>query len=338
MNCEVELGWTCGTGNFARPDLCFEICGDGRSLKSWSKMGNMCDDGNEYNGDGCDADCVLEYGYECVGGDLYTPDVCREVCGDGFNIGINACDDGNTKSKILFPKTIIDGDGCSSSCAVESGWTCAGGTPTVEDNCTEICGDGRVFGRYFCDDGNLVNGDGCNSLCNIENGYTCGGGNTTTRDFCWRPNPRIVDAKINSNNTVITLTFNESTFMSSTFTKDDIMVFISGPRDIYSYNIDILNLAYYRGSAAGFTDLAIQITYKDSGQFFGLNAEGIVVAIRDGTKFTNIRGGLLTESVWVMYGNPRESDYQCELGGLWEAAFWVIIIFFFANVAGYFME
>jgi large repetitive protein len=97
-NCTVELGWTCGTGSFARPDLCFEICGDGRSLKSYSKMGNMCDDGNNYNGDGCDADCVLEYGYECLGGDAYTPDTCSEVCGDGYNIGLNPCDDGNNKS------------------------------------------------------------------------------------------------------------------------------------------------------------------------------------------------------------------------------------------------
>ena len=87
-NCNQELGWTCGTGNYAHFDNCFEVCGDGRALKTLSPIGNMCDDGNNYNGDGCDADCILEYGYECLGGDLYTPDVCSEVCGDGYNIGL----------------------------------------------------------------------------------------------------------------------------------------------------------------------------------------------------------------------------------------------------------
>jgi cysteine-rich repeat protein len=194
------------------------------------------------------------------------------------------------------------------------------------------------FGQYFCDDGNTVNGDGCDSTCDIENGYTCGGGNSTSPDFCWRPNPRLTDAKLSGNNTVITLTFNETTFMQSTFTKDDILVYISGPRDVYSYTIDVLNLNYYRGTSTGFTNLEIQITYKDSGQFFGLNAEGIIFAIRDGSKFLNLRGGSLLESVWVMYGNPREADYACGMDGLWEASFWVVIIFFIINFVGYFIE
>ena len=33
---------------------------------------------------------------------------CLEVCGDGFNFGINECDDGN----------LSDYDGCSSQCIV----------------------------------------------------------------------------------------------------------------------------------------------------------------------------------------------------------------------------
>ena len=37
-----------------------------------------------------------------------------EICGDGVNIGIKECDDGN----------MLDGDGCNSQCIVESGWSC----------------------------------------------------------------------------------------------------------------------------------------------------------------------------------------------------------------------
>ncbi len=93
-NCAIELGWTCGSGSFAKFDLCFELCGDGRALHSYSPMGNMCDDGNNWAGDGCDQDCIVEYGYTCSGGDVYTPDTCTETCGDGFNLGLLACDDG----------------------------------------------------------------------------------------------------------------------------------------------------------------------------------------------------------------------------------------------------
>ena len=37
------------------------------------------------------------------------------VCGDGARAGLEECDDGNG----------VDGDGCSSACAVETGWTCS---------------------------------------------------------------------------------------------------------------------------------------------------------------------------------------------------------------------
>jgi len=51
---------------------------------------------------------------------------CVEVCGDGLNFGMVECDDGN----------LINGDGCSSSCKVETDWSCSGGSPTSQDNCT----------------------------------------------------------------------------------------------------------------------------------------------------------------------------------------------------------
>ena len=44
------------------------------------------------------------------------------------------------------------------------------------DSCFEICGDGKNFGKYECDDGNQVNGDGCSASCQIEEGFGCQGG------------------------------------------------------------------------------------------------------------------------------------------------------------------
>lgn len=82
-------------------------------------------------------------------------------CGDGFIEGIEECDDGNPD----------DGDGCSSTCTVESGWDCTG-EPSA---CTEVCGDGIITGSEECDDGNLDDGDGCSSICVVEEECVCSG-------------------------------------------------------------------------------------------------------------------------------------------------------------------
>ena len=70
----------------------------------------------------------------------------QSTCGDGIVDGGEQCDDGNTQ----------DGDGCSSSCALE-----------------QNCGDGVVNPGEECDDGNWDDGDGCSSNCTIETGSTC---------------------------------------------------------------------------------------------------------------------------------------------------------------------
>lgn len=76
-----------------------------------------------------------------------------------------------------------------------------------------------------------MNGDGCDTTCKVEIGWTCFGGGPTGPDFCWRVNSRITEAYLSPNNTVITLYLNETHFMKSTFTKDDIFIYITGPRN-----------------------------------------------------------------------------------------------------------
>ena len=46
-----------------------------------------CDDGNTKSGDGCSASCVIERGYQCIGGTSLKPDSCYELCGKGYNLG-----------------------------------------------------------------------------------------------------------------------------------------------------------------------------------------------------------------------------------------------------------
>jgi cysteine-rich repeat protein len=84
------------------------------------------------------------------------------ICGDGAIVSPNeTCDDGNT----------VSGDGCSATCAQETGWTCTG-TPSV---CTRNCGNGVIGSGETCDDGNAVGGDGCSATCTVETGYACTG-------------------------------------------------------------------------------------------------------------------------------------------------------------------
>lgn len=65
---------------------------------------------------------------------MHSSTKCDEVCGDGFNMGIKACDDGNTESGgILFTLTILDG--CSAKCTIETGANCTGGSLTSPDIC-----------------------------------------------------------------------------------------------------------------------------------------------------------------------------------------------------------
>ena len=107
---------------------------------------------------------MLEAGWTCLGGGEKSRDICTEICGGGGDLGNYACDDGNN----------INGDGCSSICTIEIGWTCASVISLVTYSvCTPICGDGWIWGVETCDDGNLISGDGCKSTCAVETGYLC---------------------------------------------------------------------------------------------------------------------------------------------------------------------
>ena len=97
-----------------------------------------------------------------------------QVCGDGSVDGPGEeCDDFNTD----------DGDGCSSTCTVETGWDCTGEPST----CTEICGDDLTVGSEACDDGNTVSCDDCSSDCRTvesDAAPVCGSGDLCGGEEC----------------------------------------------------------------------------------------------------------------------------------------------------------
>lgn len=148
-------------------------CGDGVV-----DANEVCDDGNNVDGDGCAANCasdetcgngVVDSGESCEDGNTVGADGCSatcvsEFCGNSQMDGNESCDDGNT----------ADGDGCSATCASD-----------------ETCGNSVIDGGEDCDDGNTEDGDGCAASCATEfcdNGlYLVGGGcddgSTTIPEF-----------------------------------------------------------------------------------------------------------------------------------------------------------
>ncbi|CAG9327430.1 unnamed protein product [Blepharisma stoltei] len=52
---------------------CAEICGDGKNMGQAE-----CDDGNRNNGDGCSSNCLIEFGWNCFGGNATFPDSCKD--------------------------------------------------------------------------------------------------------------------------------------------------------------------------------------------------------------------------------------------------------------------
>jgi fibro-slime domain-containing protein len=130
-------------------------CGDGLVAGE-----EVCDDGKTsgvpISGDGCVEDCsAFEPFHVCPvqGG----PCTKTSLCGDGNVTADEACDDGNDAL----------GDGCSTSCVVEVGWACPGGT-----NCDAVCGDGAIVGDEQCDD-QSASSPGCSANCQLEPEYHC---------------------------------------------------------------------------------------------------------------------------------------------------------------------
>jgi cysteine-rich repeat protein len=132
--------------------------------------GEVCDDGNNHDGDGCSADCQS-----------------NERCGNGFvDRGVGeVCDDGNT----------VGGDGCSADCRsvevcgnfiLDPGEVCDDGNTVGGDGCSadcqsvEVCGNAILDPGEECDEGAGVNADDadCRSDCIVNR---CGDGRIDLR-------------------------------------------------------------------------------------------------------------------------------------------------------------
>ena len=100
--------------------------------------------------DGWDISWDSETGRNWFWRNLISKDICSEKWGDGIRFNTNSTywDDGDNKN----------GDGCSSTCSIESGWICSRGSNTIRDLWKEIWGDEIKFNTIstYWDDGNIA--------------------------------------------------------------------------------------------------------------------------------------------------------------------------------------
>ncbi|CAD8154480.1 unnamed protein product [Paramecium octaurelia] len=167
INCAVNSPtYKCSGGTATTKDTCYLACGD----HIWD-TGEICDDGNNVDGDGCSADCgTIEDLYYCT--PIAGPINCFKNCGNGklesSAPDLEQCDIGSGTT------------GCT-NCKVDIGYDCDNSnpppTPTPANPvsvCTKLCGNGIINAGEDCDDSNNTSSDGC-SDCVTDVGWVCSG-------------------------------------------------------------------------------------------------------------------------------------------------------------------
>ncbi|PKN45760.1 MAG: hypothetical protein CVU59_08110 [Deltaproteobacteria bacterium HGW-Deltaproteobacteria-17] len=155
----TDLGFAAGflaCGDDCRFDYsdCQSVCGDG-----WTDPLEACDDGNRTPGDGCDAACRVEAGWDCVG----TPSFCDGLCGDGQVLGLEVCDDG-----------VNDGtyDGCMADC---HHWAPRCGDGLLQSGEGEVCDLTETDGLTCASEGFFGGTLGCLETCDQIDTTPCAG-------------------------------------------------------------------------------------------------------------------------------------------------------------------
>jgi MYXO-CTERM domain-containing protein len=124
-------------------------------------LGEECDDGNQFDLDGCSAYCLLEYGtcgdrvVQSLMGEQCEPSLTSVIpCGVNCRFRLVSCGDG----------VIHMGEACDDAGANSN----APGARCRPDCSLARCGDAILDRTEECDDRNRLPGDGCDAFCRNE--------------------------------------------------------------------------------------------------------------------------------------------------------------------------
>ncbi|CAK63414.1 unnamed protein product (macronuclear) [Paramecium tetraurelia] len=186
QECVNTICYSCKNNLKLLDNECIGTCGDLVVQDS-----EDCDDGNDIEFDGCfncryscSIGCInCEFGIcldLCLPGFYFMNNACSTICGDSIIAGSEQCEDNNTSEY----------DGCylcKFSCPLNC-FECIDGTcnicnfgfQLIENQCSNVCGDGTLQNGEECDDGNLDSGDGCSKTCQVEINWICNQGTDCT--------------------------------------------------------------------------------------------------------------------------------------------------------------
>ncbi|MFO0662183.1 MAG: DUF4215 domain-containing protein [Polyangiaceae bacterium] len=229
-------------------------------------------------------------------------------CNDGQITSSEQCDDGNNN----------DGDGCSSTCQIESGWEC-GGTPS---ECGPICGDGLVAGSEQCDLGAKNSDDflsGCDTSCSytslvvwLDGNDPNGDGSATLDDTAittWKDKARGLDA-------TQSLATRQATYKNAISNGRGGLVFEGD--DLYAVPFDInrsvqpeLTIVAVFINGAGDPQTFAGVWGNDNGgwdRFMTSGGTGFTAGISDGTGFSPVTGISVDSKVLVTVATLKAGE------------------------------
>ncbi|CAD8162503.1 unnamed protein product [Paramecium octaurelia] len=189
LNCEEcinNICYSCKSNLKLLDNECIGTCGDLVVQES-----EDCDDGNDIEFDGCfycryscPIGCInCEKGKcldLCLPGFYFMNKVCSPICGDSIIAGNEQCEDNNTQE---YDGCYLCKFSCPLNCYECIDGTCFNcniGFQLIENQCSNVCGDGLLSVEEQCDDGNQDSGDGCTKTCQVEIDWICDQGKYCT--------------------------------------------------------------------------------------------------------------------------------------------------------------
>jgi hypothetical protein len=154
----------------------------------------------------------------------------------------------------------------------------------------------------------VIAGDGCSATCTVEYGWQCG---SEIPSICWIiSQPSIIE--VTHVRGLISVSFNETVYLESTFTQSDVNVSISGPLTPYDVTLELVNATILITPTP---NLTIWFSYNSTSQFIGNGSETLSISFPTSKILNSAYNFAMLNSSLDFTLFPQESSETCgELG------------------------